>query len=291
MSLCRGTPKSIGKYPSLTMLLHVCRRASVQNSTLSRRETSQEQQTAAALDADYASTCALLGMVLMKTEQYDQAIEFLTQALMLDKTNAHWSYMLGVCFARMLELDLAHESFSCAIELDRTHALAYYERGACELRSGNAAGIRDTNNALTIEPGMWTAYLTRACYYGHIGRYNKAILNCNRAIDLEPRSVRAYITRGCLKCQNQNFAGGIEDLTTAIEIDPSCSLAYYNRAVCHRMWGDTDAAIRDYTYIIDMDAEPNPVVYLNRGLILFERKEYTAALSDFEAVATGAVIL
>lgn len=47
------------------------------------------------------------------------------------------------------------------------------------------------NKALMVAPRMWQAYLTRASYYGLVGKFNKGILSCNQAIRLEPTCTRA----------------------------------------------------------------------------------------------------
>ena len=62
------------------------------------------------------------------------------------------------------------------------------------------------------------------------------------------------------------------NMSQALALDNTCSLAYYNRAVCYRLWGKPSKAIDDYSRIIAMQPMSNPVVYLNRGLLLFEKK-------------------
>lgn len=72
---------------------------------------------------------------------------------------------------------------------------ALYQRGMARMKLKMSKGIQDFNRALAINPHIFQAYLSRACYYGSRGNYTKAILNCNEAIKLQPNSVRAYLYR------------------------------------------------------------------------------------------------
>jgi Tfp pilus assembly protein PilF len=47
------------------------------------------------------------------------------------------------------------------------------------------------NKALLINPKMWQVYMTRASYFGLIGKYNKGIQSCNQALQLQPQCTRA----------------------------------------------------------------------------------------------------
>ena len=255
-----------------------------------------DQLTAMNLDVDVdSSICdvklagaqALYAQVLMNCDRHEEAIDSFEDALRLKQDVSNWWYLLGLCFTHVQEDGLAIESFTCAIEREPKNYRAFYERGACELRLHLSRGIRDINKALSINPRMWTAYLTRACYYSHLGRFNKAILNCNVAISLEPKSVRALVTRGCLKFHNNHFESAIVDLTAAVELNSACSLAYYNRAVVYQVLREGHLAVKDYSVVIELDDSPNYVVYLNRAILFFDQGDYANALEDFLVMANS----
>ena len=234
---------------------------------------------------DLPAAHALLGRILMSAGKHGDAIRQFEAALTLDNTNPDWFYDLGKCCSQVNDDELAKEAFSCAIELDHTHAKAFYERGTCRLRMNDARGIQDVNKALGIDQSMWQAYLSRACYYALQQRYTKAILNCNKAVEMEPNSVRGYMTRGCIKYTNGFIDGAIEDLLIAIDHDQNCSLAWYNLAVCYHFSRKPDDALRAYSVVLLLESAPNPVVYLNRGVLYFTERQFSNALHDFLAVA------
>lgn len=230
---------------------------------------------------DLPPSLYLLGKLLSKAGRHVEAIRYYEQALQFDNTKAEWFYELGLCCVLVKDDPLALEAFAAAIELSPRHARSWYQLGACKVRQSNQRGIRDINKALSLNGELWEAYLTRASYYGIMGRYSKAILNCNEAIALRPRSVRAYLTRGCLKMQNNFMPSAIEDVSEAISIDSSCSLAFYNRAVCYQRIGEKQKALRDYSLVLLLDDQPNYVVFQNRGMLYFSEGDWANALCDF----------
>lgn len=234
---------------------------------------------------DLPGAYALLGSILLSAGQYEDAITKFEAALSLDNTNADWFYDLGRCCCQVQDDPLAKEAFSCAIQLSPTHARAYYARGTCRLRMQDPRGIQDVNKALGIDPKMWQAYLSRACYYALSQRFTKAVLNCNKAIEMEPNSVRSYLTRGCIKYSTGYMEGAIEDLQSAVSADPSCSLAWYNLAVVNHWFGNAKMALRAYSTVLLLEDDPNPVVYLNRGVLYFTQRDFGNALHDFLAVS------
>merc|ERR1719272_2157838 len=79
--------------------------------------------------------------------------------------------------------------------------------------------------------------------------------------------------------------GAIEDLQSATLADPNCSLAWYNLAVVYHWFGNAKMALRAYSIVLLLEDEPNPVVYLNRGVLYFAEREFGNALHDFLAVS------
>jgi len=234
---------------------------------------------------DLPTAFALLGRIMMSADRYEEAISKFEAALGLDNTNPNWFFDLGRCCAHVADDTLALEAFSCAIQLNGNHADAYYQRGICRLRLRDRRGIQDINKALSLDPKMWQAYLSRACYFALLQRFTKAILNCNRAVSLKPDSARALMTRGCVKYQTGKIDGAVKDLKDAIDIDSDSSLLWYNLAVCYHHSGDLYDAIRAYSTVLLLEDQPNPVVHLNRGCLYFGMRDYANALYDFIAVS------
>ncbi|XP_069130069.1 uncharacterized protein [Argopecten irradians] len=237
----------------------------------------------------------LLGKTQMKAKLYKDAIASFERALGIYKPwkprepwpaeagEAH--FLIGMCHMELKRYLDSLEAFSNAIKLDSSYAEALYQRGVARTKLGMSKGIQDFNKALAINPKIFQAYLSRACYYGHRKNYTKAILNCNEAIKLQPHSVRAFLYRGALKYHIKAFDLAIQDLTKATSIDSSCALGYFNRAVCFQEKKDYQRALTDYGIVLLLGDDLRLQVLINRGLLYFERMDYTNALYDFKMAA------
>ncbi|XP_064609394.1 LOW QUALITY PROTEIN: uncharacterized protein LOC135473473 [Liolophura sinensis] len=234
----------------------------------------------------------LLGKTQMKAKTFKDATESFERALALYKpwskydswpiAAAETYYLIGMCHTELRMYNSALEAFNNAIRIDNHYAEAFYRRGLTRIRLKQAKGIQDFNRALALNPKLFQVFLSRACYYGMKGKHAKAILNCNEALKLQPRSVRAYLYRGALKYHIKAYELAIRDLTFALAIDSTCSLAYFNRAVCYQENKQYEKALTDYGIVLLLGDDLSIKVLINRGLLYFERGDYTNALYDFK---------
>ncbi|KAK7097844.1 uncharacterized protein [Littorina saxatilis] len=234
----------------------------------------------------------LLGKTEMKAKQFKEAAASFEKALDLMrpwKPRDPWPaeaaeacFLSGMCHMEMRSYLPALNSFNSAISQDNNYAEAYYQRGLARMKLKQSKGVQDFNRALAINPKIFQAYLSRACYYGLKGVYTKAILNCNEAIKLQPNSLRAYLYRGALKYHIKAFDLAIRDLTKAATIDNACPLPYFNRAVCYQENKQYAKALTDYGIVLLLGEQLSLKVLINRGLLYFEQSDFINALYDFQ---------
>ncbi|KAK2188117.1 hypothetical protein NP493_141g04003 [Ridgeia piscesae] len=245
-----------------------------------------------------ASLFTLLGKIQMKASLWKDAVTSFESSLdIMVSTNtvtmkpwddkqqwppeaAEMFYLIGTCHTEMRNYLDAHDAFNSAIRVEPKHAEAYYQRGLAKLRLKQSKGIQDFNKALSLDPALFQAYLSRATYYGLKRRYTKAILNCNEAIKLQPKSIRSFLYRGALKFHIRSYTLAIRDLSTAINLDNTCAVAYFNRAVCYHSNGHWQKALQDYGIVLLLGDMLMLKVLINRGLLYFERRDYRNALYD-----------
>ncbi|CAG5115741.1 unnamed protein product, partial [Candidula unifasciata] len=237
----------------------------------------------------------LLARTHMKAMQFQEAVNSFKAALDKMKpwqageswppetADAH--YLTGLCYMELGSYSEALQHFNLAIKFNPSCADAYFQRGLACVRLHNMKGILDFNRALVLDPKMFQAYLSRACYYGMKRKYAKAILNCNEAIKLQPESLRAYLYRGSLKYHIKAYELALLDLTKAASIDSQCALPYFNRAVCYHETGQFDRALTDYSIVLMLGGMLELKVLINRALLYFERQDYMNALFDLQAAA------
>ncbi|XP_061164225.1 uncharacterized protein LOC133173256 [Saccostrea echinata] len=247
----------------------------------------------------------LLGKTQMQAKVFQDAITSFDRALQLyqDSYGKPWRrepwpveasechFLIGMCHIELKSYHEAKDAFTSAVKINPNYAQALYQRGVAKMKLSSRGlsreGIQDFNRALAINPRIFQAYLSRACYYGMKKNYTKAILNCNEAAKLQPRSVRSYLYRGALKYHIKAYDLAIRDLDIAIGIDSTCDLAFFNRAVCYQEKKNYHKSLKDYGIVLLLgdDDRLKTKVLINRGLLYFSQKDYTNALYDFKMAA------
>ncbi|XP_054431974.1 tetratricopeptide repeat protein 6 [Pteronotus mesoamericanus] len=239
----------------------------------------------------------LLAKAQMKAKRNKEAVRMFKKALDIFarsnkgpnalEASADCLYNLGLCYMDEGNLQMAFDSFTKAVKTNPNFAEGFYQRGLCKAKLHKDSSILDFNQAITLNPKHYEAYLSRVAFYGLKGRYSKAILNCNEAIKIYPQSVRAYLYRGVLKYHNKTYKLAITDLTTAINIDKNSYIAFYNRALCYTKINELQMALTDYGIVLLLDAGETVTLntFINRGLIYVELEQYGFALEDFKEAA------
>ena len=78
-----------------------------------------------------------IGVALSDTEQWDEAINYLNQAVELQNNHAEAHNSLGHAWAGKLEFDKAVECYEAAIAADQKYATAHFNRGCVKLKQGD----------------------------------------------------------------------------------------------------------------------------------------------------------
>jgi RNA polymerase sigma factor (sigma-70 family) len=158
--------------------------------------------------------------------------------------------------------------------------------------SGTSAG--DPQPSLTARElyGRATAHLTDK-------RHDEALADMTKSIELLDQGIGrwkwftdVYFSRACLFADKKDYPRAIADLTRMLEFEPKRYSPRFNRARYFTELGQTDAAIADYSAIVeDPDTDCSSIsrpkekclasAYEYRGLIYEDRKEYDKAVADF----------
>jgi tetratricopeptide (TPR) repeat protein len=164
-----------------------------------------------------------------------------------DSLKADRFYQSGLKSYKSKNYDSAMIYLSQAIELDKTNALYYSYRGSTKRR---------------------------------LGKYTDALNDINKGIEIDKKNARLYYEKGLIEKSLDNYLEALSAFNSAIFIDPSDSYSLYEKAYCNRMLSNYEDALKDITYLINK--EPNFIgFYLQKGLILYELKDYSATIAAF----------
>ncbi len=234
--------------------------------------------------------------------EYEQAIDDLTQAVVLSPEFA-WAYnSRGDAYAALGDYDPAFEDFAQAKQLDPQWALPYCNTGNVLLQQGKyEEALAEYDKAVMLaeqyeQPSSSCSssdslmYLRRAEMLQQMGNYTRAqddfetivrlLEDFNRALELTPESAEVYHALGIAHQALGEYDLAINDFSKAIEASPDDPALYVMRATAYSDSSDNEAALQDLTEALDLDPESWEAHYAS-GVVHTRLGEYRKALVDF----------
>lgn len=141
------------------------------------------------------------GTAYFLREQYDKAIEDLTEAIRIIETSPV-----------QLDRDALGDSL----------VSSYYVRGkAFEKQNKPSDALRDFTKAIRLEPGWDVLYYSRCLVLRTVGEYDQAQSDINQAITIEPGDAGNYRERGRLYALTGDPKRALDDFSRAITLQRS----------------------------------------------------------------------
>ncbi len=218
---------------------------------------------------------------------YDEAVKLFGQVI--DREPDFWQayYKRGEAYSIQEKYELAVEDYSHVIDLQPDFALAYVARGvAYEQIDDHSHALDDSNKAIELGTSDDYVYFNRG--QAHLGLldFEKAIADFTYWIDLNPKTYAvAYYYRSRAYYAVSNLPGMVDDLDIFIELQPESPSVLADRAYIHRLLGNYDNAISDYSKAIDLKPEGVERVYYERGETYGLQGDYNKMLADLRAYA------
>ncbi|MDF1666815.1 MAG: tetratricopeptide repeat protein, partial [Planctomycetota bacterium] len=174
---------------------------------------------------DRAAPYNLMGNVLTRRGQLDQAIEAYSNALTANPVNTKSYASRGYCYAQQRKIDLA---------------------------------LKDYNKAISIDPDFYRPYYNRATMNLSLKKYQESLADLNKVIALNPPILAlGYAKRGEVKRELKDYQGALSDFKQALARDPNNYAVYGNRADVYIRLGELRKAINDFeTFVEFMPKHP-----------------------------------
>lgn len=220
--------------------------------------------------------------------------------------------------AEKATLASAVELFGRAIDLDRRFAQAY--AGLCDAQLGSYEFARITKSfeaaevachrALTLDDSLWEVHVALGNLYRTNGQHDSAILELEAALDAQPNAVSPYLALaetyadqnrlelaesmfrradaldsgywgvhrafGNFLYDQSRYDEAIERHIKVTELVPDSGIGYDNLGNSYLQIGEFDKAENAF------NASPLPSrwTYMNRGLVYYNRSEFSKAVED-----------
>lgn len=157
---------------------------------------------------------------LRKVDKYADAIKLLNEALR-ETADARLFYSRGITFDLMDQREKAVEDLTSAILLDKTNPKYYFERG-CILSypiGKDDEAIHDFERVLQLDPNHVEAHLQCCGSLLIMGRPNRALEYAEAALRLAPDEASTHYYLGESYISLKRFDEAVASLKRAVELD------------------------------------------------------------------------
>ena len=247
-----------------------------------QQPSSDAKPTNALAQLDYAQA-----QIAENASNYDNAIKLYGKVIEREPSFWQAAYKRGEAFAIQENYKAAVDDYNRVIELQPDFAMAYAARAvAYEQLNDHANAISDSNKAIELKVTDDYVYFNRGLAYLGIKEYEKAITDFTYWIDLNPKTYPvAYFYRSRAYYAVSNLKGTIDDLDIFIELQPKSGTILADRAYIHRLMGNYDDAISDYTKAIELKPTGLDRLYYERGQTYGLQGQYDKMLDDLREYA------
>jgi tetratricopeptide (TPR) repeat protein len=113
----------------------------------------------------------------------------------------------------------AIEYLDNAIKLQKNNAETFNKRGTAYYNLGQfQRAVEDVSEAIRLKPNHFLAYNNRGNAYANLGQYQKAIADYDQVIRLTPNYADVYDNRGTVYLLTGNKESGCRDVKKACEL-------------------------------------------------------------------------
>ena len=261
----------------------------------------------------------IAGTACMAMKKFEEAVEFLEQAIELNPEHAQLYNNIGTCYVTIGSLDKAYDNFLKASEYEPENSITYFNIAsilqlqnkhseACEffrkaymlepqdnylvalalseVKSNQMEeAIRHYKLLVAHHPEKHNFQYNLACCYDAVGEYTNAIGILAHLVLLNPKSVSMARRLAGIYAKIGQFMNA-KELYEKILIQGNVSFEiYYEFAHICVKTGDTDKAEKILKKVVELNPEFAPahkdlgVLYLNKRLFDYAEDEFNIALN------------
>ena len=252
------------------------------------------------LKSDYPEAYAGLGKAKVGLGQYSDAIADYDTAIQLKPDYSDAYAGRGLAKTGLGHFADAIKDYDTAIQFEPDDAEFYLRRAFAKDKSEQYTGaIADYDAAILLEPDNAEFYVSRGFAKVKLEQYEDAIKDYDAAMRLKPDDAEVYGNRGMANAFSGRHAEAIKDYDLAILLNPDYDDAYADRGISKIHLGQYDSAINDlntasklrpdgfrdlikYLDSLRKLRSDYPEVYVARGIMKINLRQYAAAIADFD---------
>ncbi|MBS1955826.1 MAG: tetratricopeptide repeat protein [Cyanobacteria bacterium SZAS-4] len=234
------------------------------------------------------------GLKQLSSGHADEALSSLDRAIQLDGRNANAYYYRGNAYRVKGKLEQAFADYSSSLKLFPKNVSALGSRATLCLRLRNyAQAVDDYTSIFGLADQQKTAqmYNNRAEAYAALGQFKQALQDYNVALNSDASDVRALAGSADCLFNLEQYPDALARYNQLLKQDPQSSAAHLGRELCDIIPraklstanGAYADALKDYDQILKLPQHQTVSLHLARAGVLEKTKDYTSAISDYNA--------
>lgn len=221
-------------------------------------------------------------MTAFDAGNWDQAVEYLLQALEIEPGAPDLRYHLGIGYLHLEEYFDAKKAFIQASEFDPNFGSAYYGMALADLGLElEGELVAELNSAIQNDSQLVPAYVQRAIFRFSRGNPDGALLDLLRAEEISGNSALMYLTFSQIYLMQREYDKALASALRSIEIDITIVDTYWWLAQAYYHAGETREAISPLQTYLQFEDE-NADAWLLLGELYVTERFYENGLAALE---------
>lgn len=188
-------------------------------------------------------------------EEYDKSILTVNEAVRYDAQNSECFFMLGVNFRALKDTIRAINSFQSAVEFNSGLTDAWIYLGELYEAKKDPQALKYYENAIISDPGSPEAKHAKAFYLQHNGR-EKDALQTYRELILEHNDYApAFQNAAILYYEMDSLDQAFENANILTGIQPQNHMGFYLRGLVHQKKKNYNAALKDFQSAANLNSK------------------------------------
>jgi tetratricopeptide (TPR) repeat protein len=190
-----------------------------------------------------------LGIIAYQQNNYDQALDYIGQAIAQKPESAQFYYNLGLVLIALAEPHRAIAAFNAAIGKKGDYAEAYYNLGNVFKALGKPdEAVENYKQVIAIQPQFVEAHYNLGNALKVSGRLEEAMVAFQECIRLKPEFPEPHNNMGLILKEQGRLEAALDCYSRAIDLQPQFAAAHWNRSLVLLLKGDFSHGWREYEW-------------------------------------------
>lgn len=196
------------------------------------------------LREEYLDAHKALCVILMKTNENEEAINYATKALNFDKEDYIYDFIIGTCYMKLKEFSNALEPFKSALEKAPNNLGVLNSLGTCYMTTGDSAkAISTYEKALEINPNSPMTYYNIGSAYQIQQNHELAVYYLKKALEIE-EDESFLVALALSEVKLGDYTNALTHYKQLAMLCPSKENYKYNIVTCYEALGEFSTAIK-----------------------------------------------